>query len=183
MQPAVFLDRDNTIILNDGHLGDPGAVRLMDGVADSIGRLDAAGLPVIVITNQSGVARGLFDEDDVRAVHRRIEGCLEEEIARPGIIRAWYFCPWHPDASVRAYRGDHPWRKPRPGMLHAAAREHHLDLTRSWMIGDQERDVLAGRAAGCRTVRLGVPETKTTADVLTPDLPGAADLVLAEWQA
>lgn len=144
--PAVFLDRDNTLIDNDGDLGDPELVKLLPGVAESLARLRDAGFRLVVVSNQGGVARGLFTEADVEAVNGRIAELVGDMIDR------FYWCPYHPQGSVERYRREHPWRKPQPGMLLAAAADLDLDLPRSWLIGDQPRDVEAGRAAGCSTV-------------------------------
>lgn len=152
MQPAVFLDRDNTLIANDGDLGDPKLVTLVDGVAQGLRALREAGYRLVVVTNQAGVARGKFTEDDVDAVHQRIALLADQQALARALIDRFYYCPYHPEATVPAYRRDHPWRKPHPGMILQSARDMGLDLARSWMIGDQERDILAGRAAGCRTV-------------------------------
>jgi D,D-heptose 1,7-bisphosphate phosphatase len=150
MQPAVFLDRDNTLIANDGDLGDPDAVVLLDGVLDGVRRLDEAGYRLVVITNQGGVARGCYEEADVDAVHRR----LQELLGTPPEL-SFYYCPFHPKGTVAKYTQEHPWRKPAPGMLLEAAKQEHLDLESSWVIGDQPRDAEAGLAAGCRTILLG----------------------------
>ena len=152
METAVFLDRDNTLIANDGDLGDPGAVRLMDGVAGGLKALREAGYRLIVVTNQGGVARGKFSEDDVDAVHQRIATLVDETAGAGGLIDRFYYCPYHPDARLEEYRRDHPWRKPHPGMLLQAARDLDLDLAECWLIGDRQRDVEAASAAGCRAV-------------------------------
>ena len=152
MQPAVFLDRDNTLILNDGDLGRPDDVRLVDGVADGLRTLRDEGFNLVVVTNQAGVARGKFTEEDVDAVHQRIATMIDEHAHRVGLIDRFYYCPYHPEGSVPEYRRDHAWRKPHPGMILQAARDMDLELNRSWMVGDQERDIAAGRAAGCRTI-------------------------------
>lgn len=157
MQSAVFLDRDNTIIANDGDLGDPSLVRLMPGAAWGIRALHEAGYVLIVVTNQGGVARGAYGEADVDAVHQRTARMLEDACdwkRSVPLVRDWIFCPFHPQGTVDAYRREHPWRKPAPGMLLEAATRHGIDCTRSWMVGDQDRDVEAGRAAQCRTIRL-----------------------------
>ncbi|MCK4873684.1 MAG: HAD family hydrolase [Phycisphaerales bacterium] len=153
MTVAVFLDRDNTLIRNDGDLGDPARVRLMPGAVDAVRLLTNAGYVLIVITNQGGVARGVYDESAVHAVHAKIDALLIEHGCPP--INAYYHCPYHPQGVVAQYRREHPWRKPAPGMLLAAAEAYDLDLARCWLIGDQARDIEAGRAAGCRTIRLG----------------------------
>jgi D-glycero-D-manno-heptose 1,7-bisphosphate phosphatase len=152
VQPAVFLDRDNTLILNEGDLGDPEAVRLADGVPAGLKSLREAGYSLVVVTNQAGVARGRFTEDEVDSVHQRIATLVDAQARTAGLIDRFYYCPYHPDATVAEYRRDHPWRKPHPGMILQAARDMGIDLSRSWMIGDQERDIVAGHAAGCRTV-------------------------------
>ncbi|MBG83284.1 MAG: hypothetical protein CMJ40_01925 [Phycisphaerae bacterium] len=183
MRRAIFLDRDNTIIHNDGHLGDPDAVHLMDGVADALVRMREAGFDLIVVTNQSGVARGLFTEDDVKAVHRSIDDSIAQATGRDDIILGWYYSPWHPEAVIQAYKGDHPTRKPEPGMLTQAAEDHDIDLKSSWMVGDQERDVEAGMAAGCRSIRLANDKTGTRAELRCPTLTEATDHILMESTA
>ncbi len=149
---AVFLDRDNTLIANDGDLGDPAQVRLLEGVADGLRRLREAGHRLVVVSNQGGVARGRFTEADAEAVNRRLAELADEAAGREDLLERFYICPYHPQGTVDAYRREHPWRKPQPGMLLQAARDLDLDLQRSWLIGDQPRDIAAGRAAGCRTV-------------------------------
>jgi D,D-heptose 1,7-bisphosphate phosphatase len=160
VERAVFLDRDNTLIANDGDLGDPEQVRLLEGVSAGLRTLQSAGYRLIVVTNQAGVARGVFTEDDVDHVHQRIASLVDQEAKASRLIDRFYYCPYHPEGEVEEYRRDHPWRKPRPGMLIQAARDLGLDLSASWMIGDRARDVQAGAAAGCRTVlvnRNGAP--------------------------
>jgi D-glycero-D-manno-heptose 1,7-bisphosphate phosphatase len=163
VEPAVFLDRDNTIIDNDGDLGDPSKVSVRDGVAAGLKALREAGYRLVVVTNQGGVARGRFTENDVNSVHETIAQIVEKQAARPQLIDRFYYCPYHPEGSVTEYRREHPWRKPRAGMLFQAARDLQLDLARSWMVGDQPRDVEAGQSAGCRTVQLGANGTNGTA--------------------
>lgn len=152
METAVFLDRDNTLIANDGDLGDADAVRLMDGVAGGLKTLREAGYRLIVVTNQGGVARGKFSEDDVDAVHQRIATLVDETAGVRNLIDRFYYCPYHPKAELEEYRRDHPWRKPHPGMLLQAARDLELDLAECWLIGDRQRDMEAASAAGCRAV-------------------------------
>ncbi|MEM7227308.1 MAG: HAD family hydrolase [Planctomycetota bacterium] len=154
MEPAIFLDRDNTLIPNDGDLGDPQRVALNDGVAVGLKALRDAGYRLVVVTNQGGVARGKYTEADVDAVHQRIARLVDEAAGRDNIIDRFYYCPYHPEAKVEEYRRDHPWRKPNPGMLFQAAQDMALDLGTCWMVGDQVRDVEAGKTAGCKTVLL-----------------------------
>ncbi len=153
-QPAVFLDRDGTIIADVGFIDDPARVELLPGAAEAVRRLNHAGILVVVATNQSGVARGLFGEDVVRATNQRIQHLLAEQEAQ---IDAFYHCPYldGPEAVVEAYRRSSDWRKPEPGMLLAAAEDLGIDLGASWMIGDAARDVEAGRRAGCRSILVG----------------------------
>ncbi|MEM8739625.1 MAG: HAD family hydrolase, partial [Planctomycetota bacterium] len=160
-RPAVFLDRDNTIIVNDGDLGDPDAVRLIQGAASAISSLCGLGYKVVVVTNQGGVARGKYTEEDVDAVHDRIEAMIHER-ANGARIDAFYFCPFHPQGTVDRYKKEHPTRKPKPGMLLQAAEDLGLDLAQSWMVGDALRDTDAGAAAGCRTVLLQPDWTDTS---------------------
>jgi histidinol-phosphate phosphatase family protein len=161
MRPAVFFDRDNTLIESAGYLADPAEVRLIEDAAEAVARVRGLGFAVVVASNQSGVARGLFGEEQVHAVNRRIEELLRA--AHPGAaIDRHEFCPFHPEALVERYRKDSELRKPRPGMLLRAAAELGLDLSRSWMIGDAPRDVEAGLAAGCRTILIRGPRLKTS---------------------
>jgi len=155
VEPAVFLDRDQTLIANHGDLGDPQQVRLLPGVPEGLRALRRAGYRLVVVTNQGGVARGRYGEDDVDRVHERIAELVDELAGERDLIDRFYYCPYHPDAVLDEYRREHPWRKPHPGMLLQAARDMKLDLGVSWMVGDQVRDVTAGRAAGCRTILVG----------------------------
>ena len=169
---AVFFDRDNTLIVNDGYLGQPDGVVLMAGAAAAVAGVRRLGFAVVVVSNQSGVARGLFDVAAVEAVNRRMaELLLADDPAAE--INLHLFCPYHPQAVVAAYRQDSPLRKPAPGLLLAAARQLGLDLPRCWLVGDAPRDVQAGRAAGCRTVLFtppGVAASPAATDTLvTPD--------------
>lgn len=181
-QPAVFLDRDGTIIEDPGYIADPDQVRLLPGAAKAIRRFTNSGYVVIVVSNQSGIARGLFAEADLSKVHARLEELLEAEGVSLG---GAYYCPYldGPEAKVEAYRRDSDLRKPEPGMLLQAARAHEIDLARSWMIGDSPSDIEAGRRAGCRTVliRPGPPPPRgdeTTGPTYTAgSLPEAADLL------
>ncbi len=181
MDPVVFLDRDNTLIANDGDLGDPARVQLLDGVPEGLRRLREAGYRLVVVTNQGGVARGRYAEEDVDRVHREIAGLVDQAAGRRGLIDRFYYCPYHPDATLPEYRREHPWRKPQPGMLLQAARDLGLDLPASWMIGDQPRDVSAGRAAGCRTVLIGgtTPSTDAVPTAIAADFAEAVETVLS----
>ena len=180
-QPAVFVDRDDTLIDQKGYLRDPDQIRIIPGVPDALKRLRDAGFAVVIVTNQSGVARGYFTEAELQAVHER----LQEKLAEKGAaVDAIYYCPYLDgrEAVVEAYRRDSDLRKPAAGMLRKAATDLRLDLSRSWMIGDSTRDVQAGRAAGCRTILLGSGATDPEArpDHTMSNFPAAADFILRE---
>lgn len=162
VEAAIFLDRDNTLIENDDDLGDPDGVHLCEGVSAGLQKLHKAGYRLVVVTNQGGVARGAYSEADVDAVHQRIAALVDETSNEVGLIERFYYCPFHPEADLEEYRRDHSWRKPHPGMLIQAAHDMQLDLGRSWMIGDQSRDIQAGRSAGCRTALVSSDENMTT---------------------
>jgi D,D-heptose 1,7-bisphosphate phosphatase len=153
---AVFWDRDNTLIKDPGYICDPGQVELLPGAAAALKRLAAAGFENIIITNQSGLARGLFDEAALERVHDRVVALFAEQGAR---IDAIYFCPFlaTSEAKVDKYRKDSELRKPRPGMILQAALERKIELAGSWMVGDAVHDAQAGRAAGCRTILIRRP--------------------------
>ncbi len=172
---AVFLDRDDTLIDNDGYLGDPSKVKLLAGAATAVSAIRALGYRLIVVSNQSGVARGMFDEAAVEAVNQEMCRQLREQAGAH--IDASYYCPYHPEAPIAEYRLDHDWRKPRPGMLLQAAADFGLDLSQSWMIGDQPRDVAAGAAAGCRTILLRDPDHQTT-DADPPELQVSPNFIV-----
>lgn len=148
---AVFLDRDGTIIEDVGYIAKPADVRLLPHAPTAIRRFNQAGRLVVIVSNQSGVARGLFDEKVMMAVHRRVVEDLEKEGCR---IDGAYYCPFlnGEHATVARYRRDSALRKPKPGMLLLAADELDIDLAQSWMIGDSARDAEAGRRAGCKTI-------------------------------
>jgi len=182
LKRAVFLDRDGTINVEKEYLHRPEEFEFIPGVPEAIRLLRTAGFRVIVVTNQSGVARGYYDEQAVEALHRHLDG----ELARYDTgVDAYYFCPHHPVEGVGEYRTACDCRKPLPGMLIQAARDFGLDLGRSYIVGDKLADVEAGLAAGCGTVlvRTGygeraagkVPEGVTVCD----DLLAAAEAIVA----
>src|SRR5687768_7746445 len=160
-RPAVFFDRDNTLIACDEYLGDPQKVCLVDGAADAVARARQLGYATVIFSNQSGVARGYFPEEAVHAVNARLDEMLADANSK-AIIDRHEFCPFHPGASIEKYRQDSHLRKPRPGMIHQAAEALALDLTRSWVIGDAPRDIEAGKAAGCRTILFMDPKLKAS---------------------
>ena len=139
-RPAVFFDRDNTLIACDGYLGDPAKVELIEGAAEAIVRVRELGFAAVVFSNQSGVARGMFPEEAVHAVNHRLDDLLHEEDPQ-AIIDRHDFCPYHPGAKLAKYRIDSDLRKPKPGMIYQAQRLLNLDLQRSWVVGDAPRDI------------------------------------------
>ena len=185
---AVFFDRDNTLILGSDYLGDPEGVKLAPGAPGALAAVRRLGFAVVTVSNQSGVARGKFTEDDVRRVNERMDELLVEQNENATIDRH-LFCPHHPDADGD-YGVECDCRKPKPGMIRAAAEAMGLDLSQCWLIGDAPRDVEAGHAAGCRTILLtlaGVeasPAASAESDV-KPDfrattLAGAVGIVARE---
>lgn len=188
-RPAVFFDRDNTLIANDGYLGDPAGVVLIDGAADAITALREHGFAIVTVSNQSGVARGMFPEEAVYACNARLDELLADQNPKATIDRH-EFCPYHPEAPVERYRQDSELRKPRPGMILQAAQRLDLDLSRSWLVGDAPRDIEAGRTAGCRTILFSAPMLKPSAaaeekgnadpDFVVATLEEAAKIIIRE---
>jgi D-glycero-D-manno-heptose 1,7-bisphosphate phosphatase len=183
-RPAIFVDRDNTLIDDPGYLCDPEEVRLQPGAAQAVANLRAAGYPVVVVTNQSGIARGLLTEAQLAEIHQRMQDLLH---AQGTGVDAIYYCPYldGPEAVVEEYHRESDLRKPAPGMLLRAASDLHLAPASSWMVGDSERDMQAGKSAGCRTILL-VPEglrSEIPADFVATDLAAASEIVLAHRPA
>ncbi len=173
-RPAVFLDRDGTIIADRHYLADPAGVTLLPGAAEAIARLNHAAIPVLLVTNQSGIGRGLFSDADFRAVQERMLQLLEERDAR---LDGVYHCPHAPDHEPPC-----ECRKPRIELFRRAAAEHGLDLARSWYIGDRVRDVAPAAQLGGTAILVGGghlddPEIPAFAD-RAPDLSTAVERVL-----
>jgi histidinol-phosphate phosphatase family protein len=144
MNKAVFFDRDNTLIVDRIYLNDPDDIIYLDGDIDCLKAISEAGYKIIIVTNQSGVPRGLVQLENLEEIHRRIAARYSEN----GIeISGFYYAPHLPES-------DHPMRKPNTGMLDAGAKDHNIDLFKSWMVGDRLTDVIAGQRAGCKTVFL-----------------------------
>ena len=148
MKRAVFLDRDGTINIEKEYLNQVKDFEFIPGVPEAVRLLNQAGIMVVVVTNQSGVARGYYTEEDVENLHRHIDRELESSGAH---VDAWLYCPHHP-AGRGSYALPCDCRKPLPGMLQVAARRYDIDLENSTMIGDKLADIEAGQAAGCRTI-------------------------------
>jgi D-glycero-D-manno-heptose 1,7-bisphosphate phosphatase len=146
---AVFLDRDGTITKEGEWIKHPGALELIDGAAEAVRALHEAGYLVIMYSNQSAVARGMITEQELAAIHERLQQMLERRGDR---LDAIYSCPHHPTEGVGQYRVVCDCRKPKPGLILRAQREMDIDLARSWCVGDMARDLEAGEAAGVRGI-------------------------------
>lgn len=151
---AIFLDRDDTIIEDPGYISSPEQVKLLPGTAQALMQLKQMGYKLVVVSNQSGIARGMFTEDDLTYIHARMKELLAAEGAYLDQI---YYCPYHPDGIIEKYRKESDLRKPNPGMLLTAAEEMDIDLGQSWMIGNEYHDTTAGKRVGCRTILLNLP--------------------------
>jgi D-glycero-D-manno-heptose 1,7-bisphosphate phosphatase len=149
MNKAVFLDRDGTIIEDSGYINHPVQVHFIPGAIGAIKKLNAAGYKVIVITNQSGVARGLFSEDMLQTVDKYIQKTILNGGAH---LDGLYYCPHHPEHGIYPYKQECDCRKPNPGLIKKAAKEHQIELGSSFMIGDHSTDITAGHRAGVKTI-------------------------------
>ena len=180
-RPGVLLDRDGTIIVDSGYVGAVNDVVFLDGAVEAIARLNAAGVPVAVVTNQAGVARGYFELEDVELVHKH----MAAEMARSGAhVDAWFFCPYHPDGVVAPFARLSSDRKPGPGMALAAAGALDLDLASSWLVGDSEADLGLARAVGARAFLITADHEAAPQDVTAvSSLAAAVDAILAEQTA
>jgi len=146
---AVFLDRDGTINEEVGYLSRLEQIKLFPATFEAIRMINESGMKVVVVTNQSGVAKGFFDEYFVNAVHARINEMLRK---RGAFIDRFYYCPHHPTEGNGAYKTDCGCRKPKPGMFLKAAEEMDIDLSRSYMIGDMPKDIQAAGEAGVKGI-------------------------------
>jgi D-glycero-D-manno-heptose 1,7-bisphosphate phosphatase len=160
--PAVFLDRDGTLVEEAGYLDRLERLVFFPYSVDAVRLLNRAGLAVVIVTNQAGIARGIFKEDFVAEAHRHISGRLEAGGAH---IDAFYYCPHHPEAVIDEYRKSCDCRKPQPGLFTRAALEHDLALERSFVVGDRWYDLEAGQRVGARgiLVRTGYGKTEEAA--------------------
>ncbi|HKB25304.1 MAG TPA: HAD family hydrolase [Methylomirabilota bacterium] len=190
-RPAVFLDRDGTLTEEVGYVNHPRRLRLLPRSARAIRRLNEVGVAAIVVTNQAGVARGYFSEEVLQAVNAALVAQLKAEGAH---LDAIYVCPHHPTEGEPPYRLDCDCRKPKPGLLHRAAADHGLDLTRSTLVSDRPSDLVAARAVGAAAVLvltgygLGEWEYRRARfplepDHVAPDLLDAVEWVLARRRA
>lgn len=183
---AVFFDRDNTLIEDPGFIDHPDQVKLLPGVVETLRRVRACGHKIVIVSNQSGIARGLFTEEQLARVHDRFRDLLVEQ----GVtVDAIYYCPYldGEEAVVEKYRRDSNLRKPQPGMLLEAARKLDLDLAQSWLIGDRPTDIEAGAAAHCRTILVGEDHAayngRVRPDHVVPSVLEAARIVEQQQDA
>ena len=189
MTSVIFLDRDGVLIEDVHLLSTPESIHVRDDVPQALVKLRDAGFRLMVVSNQTVVARGILTESEMKSLHQQVEGALQEKGAPA--LDGFYYCPHHPQATVTSYRSNCDCRKPRPGLLLHAAAEHGIDLARSFMIGDRITDIIAGASAGCRTVLVEtgkhlVPPIETSdpiddsilADHACADLGSAAQWIL-----
>jgi len=163
-RPAVFLDRDGTIVEECGYLAHLESLTLFPWTIDALRLIKRAGFATVVITNQAAVGRGIIEEDFVHKVHREIDRRLEGAGAR---IDRYYYCPHFAESKIERYRQECLCRKPAPGMIQQACRDMDLDPARSIMVGDRWLDVACGRAAGTRAVlvRSGPHQAEALGDI------------------
>ena len=163
---AIFFDRDDTLIEDPGYINNPDQVKLLEGVPEALSKLKAMGYKLVVVSNQSAVARGIVTEEVLGQIHKRLEQLLaEKDVSLDGI----YYCPYHPDGVVPRYRRNSDHRKPNPGMLLDAAKDVDIDLTESWMVGNGPSDIEAGSRAGCRTILV---DSRGQEPKIPPGAPG-----------
>lgn len=187
---GVFLDRDGTINEEIDFLTNVDELRLIEGAGQAIRRLNEHGFITCVMSNQSGVARGILTEETLGLIHGRLAEYLGADGAR---LDAIYYCPHHPAANDERYKRVCECRKPRPGMLLQGAQEFNIDLSRSFAVGDRTTDILAGQAAGTKTIlvltgygRAAEEECRSLnppVDFVAPSISGAVDFILNEGRA
>jgi len=174
-RPGLLLDRDGTIIADHGYVGTVDRVDMIEGAAEAIALFNRASIPVAVITNQSGIARGFYDLEDVEKVHAFIDEQLTAHGAR---VDLYLFCPYHPDGIVDEYARASADRKPAPGMAQKAAEALDLDLGSCWVVGDRPEDIGVGQAIGASIAYLGADRPPTPGVFPFPSLAAAAPFIL-----
>ena len=175
LRPGILLDRDGTIIVDHGYVGSVDQVEFIEGSMEAIASFNRASIPVAVVTNQAGVARGLYGIEDVSRVHQYIA----ERLAKHGAyIDLFLSCPYHPEGVVEAFARTSEDRKPRPGMAKAAAAALELDLTASWVVGDRPEDVGLAKAVGAMAIYLGPDSCDHPGVWPFPSLAAAAPFLL-----
>jgi D,D-heptose 1,7-bisphosphate phosphatase len=161
MNKAIFLDRDGTITPAGDHPCKIKDMEFIDSAMEGLRRMQKFGYPLIIVTNQAGIAKGFFKEEDYFSFRNEMHKQLQENGI---IINAEYFCPHHTEGIVLRYRIDCNCRKPKTGMLEQAAKDFNLDLKKCWMIGDSISDIKAGKNAGCKTIQVLSGEEKKELD-------------------
>jgi histidinol-phosphate phosphatase family protein len=174
-RPGILLDRDGTIIVDHGYVGSVDRVEFIPGAAEAIASFNRAGLPVAVVTNQAGVARGMYGIEDVTRVHEHIARHLADRGAH---IDLFTFCPYHPDGTVPAFARTSEDRKPGPGLAKAAEAALNLDLKASWVVGDRPEDMGLAEAIGASAVFLGTDLGPRLGVWPFPSLAAAAPFIL-----
>ncbi|MCM2280600.1 MAG: HAD family hydrolase [Bdellovibrionaceae bacterium] len=168
---AVFLDRDGTVIIDKIYLNDPSQIDYLPGVFEALRQLQEAGFIFVIVTNQSGVARGIVQIENIEKIHE----IISRDFAQHGVhFAGFYYAPY-------SVESNHPMRKPNPGMLEAGAKEHGIDLSQSWMIGDRMTDVEAGLRAGTKTVLLAGHEVPPEGTPRGPDFIAHGLMEAAQW--
>lgn len=178
MNRAVFLDRDGTINIEKEYLFRISEFEFIPGAIGAIKELNAAGFKVIIITNQSGIAKGYYGEKDLEKLHN----WMEQELKKHGaVIDDIYYCPHHNEYGTGIYKQDCTCRKPKPGMLLKAVTEHDIVPGLSYTVGDRESDIIAGKRAGTKTILVGTGYAENTsipADYFAPDIKRAIDHII-----
>jgi D,D-heptose 1,7-bisphosphate phosphatase len=174
-RPGILLDRDGTIIVDHGYVGSVDRVEFIDGAPEAIALFNKSDIPVAVITNQAGIARGLYRIDDVRQVHHYIADRLAEHGAH---VDLFLYCPYHPDGVIEDFARTSEDRKPRPGMARAAEAALNLDLAASWVVGDRPEDIGLAQAIGATAVYLGRNGFQRPGVWSFPSLTAAAPFIM-----
>jgi D-glycero-D-manno-heptose 1,7-bisphosphate phosphatase len=174
MKPAIFIDRDGTLAHEVGYVNHASRFRLHAFAVEAVRLVNRSGRPAVVVTNQSGVARGYFPESLVTEVHAELRRAMEAGGAR---LDGLYYCPHHPSVGEPPYRQDCDCRKPRPGLLKRAAQDLGIDLARSWVIGDRHADLAVAWSVGARGVLVKTGYGLGELTYLAPSWPRPPDLV------
>lgn len=184
---AIFLDRDGTLIEDRGFICDFSQVAIFPFAVEAVRMMKKSNFKVIVVTNQSAIARGICSESQVREIHRQLKNFF---LDRGAVIDDFYYSPYHEDGIVDKYKKQHESRKPAPGMILQAAENYNLDLDQSFLIGDSECDILAGMNAGCKSilvltgkgeqVKKEIKEKKIKPYLITPNILTAAEYIIPE---
>lgn len=184
---AIFLDRDGTLMEDRGYICDFSEAAIFPFAIEAVRLMNEHNFKVIVVTNQSSIARAICTEDQVREIHRQIQ---EFFLNRGAVIDDFYYCPYHIDGVIEKFKKKHECRKPSPGMILQAAKDYDIDLSRSFLIGDSECDVLAGQNAGCRSIlvltgkgtqtRTELKRKNIKPDFVTPNLLTAVQRIKAQ---